>query len=102
MLHYTCDLCGKELLCDEDLRYVAKVELYAAYDPLEITEDDLEEDHMEEISKLIRETEDLDDQELEDQVYKSFRFDLCPGCHKRFLKDPLGREAARNINFSTN
>lgn len=102
MLHFTCDICGKELLVDEDLRYVAKVELFAAYDPLEITEEDLEDDHMEEVSKLIEETEEFDAQELQDQVYKSFRFDLCPDCHKRFLKDPLGRESARKINFSSN
>ena len=43
-----------------------------------------------------------DEQELEDQVYKNFRFDLCPECHKKFLKDPLGREAARSIDFSKN
>jgi hypothetical protein len=102
MLHYSCDLCGKELLVEEDLRYVAKVEVYAAYDPLEITEEDLEEDHMEEISELIKQMDHMDDQELEDQVYKSFRFDLCPECHKKFLKDPLGRDANRSIEFSKN
>lgn len=102
MLHYSCDLCGKELLVEEDLRYVVKIEVYAAYDPLEITEEDLEEDHMEEISQLIKQMDDMDEQELEDQVYKNFRFDLCPECHKKFLKDPLGREAARSIEFSKN
>ena len=102
MLHYSCDLCGKELLVEEDLRYVVKLEVYAADDPLEITEEDLEEDHMEEISQLIKQMDDMDEQELEDQVYKSFRFDLCPECHKKFLKDPLGREAARSIDFSKN
>ena len=102
MLHYSCDLCGKELLVEEDLRYVAKIEVYAAYDPLEITEEDLEEDHMEEISELIKQMDSMDEQELEDQVYKSFRFDLCPECHKKFLKDPLSREASRSIDFSKN
>jgi hypothetical protein len=102
MLHYSCDLCGKELLVEEDLRYVAKIEVYAAYDPLEITEEDLDEDHMEEISELLKNMEHMDEQELEDQVYKSFRFDLCPECQKKFLKDPLSREANRSIDFSKN
>ena len=102
MLHYSCDLCGKELLVEADLRYVVKLEVYAAYDPLEITEEDLEEDHMEEISQLIKQMDDMDEQALEDQVYKNFRFDLCPECHKKFLKDPLGREIARSIDFSKN
>ena len=102
MLHFSCDLCGKELLVEEDLRYVAKIEVYAAYDPLEITEEDLEEDHMEQISELIKSMEHMDQQELEDQVYKSFRFDLCPECHKKFLKDPLGREPNHSVSFSKN
>ncbi len=102
MLHYSCDLCGKELLVEEDLRYVAKIEVYAAYDPLEITEEDLDEDHMEEIGELIKQMEDMDETELEDQVHKSFRFDLCPECHKKFLKDPLNREASRSVDFSKN
>ena len=102
MLHFSCDLCGKELLVEEGLRYIAKIEVYAAYDPLEITEEDLQEDHMEEISELIKSMEHMDQQELEDGVYKSFRFDLCPECHKKFLKDPLGREASRSVNFSKN
>ena len=102
MLHFSCDICGKELLVEEDLRYVVKLEVYAAYDPLEITEEDLEEDHMEEISELIKQMDATGEQELEDQVYKSFRFDLCPDCHKKFLKDPLSREAARSIEFSKN
>jgi len=102
MLHYSCDLCGKELLVNEDVRYVAKIEVYAAYDPLEITEEDLEKDHLEEISKLIKQMEHMDPQELEDQVYKCFRFDLCPDCHKKFLRDPLGKESARSISFSKN
>lgn len=102
MLHYSCDLCGKELLIEEELRYVAKIEVFAAYDPLEITDEDLDQDHMEEISELIDNMSEVDASELEDQVFKSFRFDLCPDCHKKFLKDPLNREAVRTVDFSKN
>ena len=102
MLHYSCDLCGKKLLMDEDVRYTAKLELHAAYDPLEITDEDLEEDQMEAISELIEQMEEVDTKDLEDQVYKSFRFDLCPTCHKKILKDPLGRDVQRRIDFSKN
>ncbi len=102
MLHYSCDMCGKKLLVQEDVRYVVKIEAYAAADPLEITEEDLEKDHLEEISKLIKQLEQMDPQELEDQVYKSFRFDLCPECHRKFLRDPLGKQWARTVSFSKN
>lgn len=102
MVHFTCDLCGQELPLPDAQRYVLKIEVYAAYDPLEITEEDLDRDHMEEISKLLREIEDIDTAELEDGVYKSFRFDLCSECHKKFLKDPLGKAAIPRFDFSEN
>lgn len=102
MLHFSCDLCGQELHAGEDLRYVVKMEVYAAYDPLEITEEDLDQDHMEEISKLLDQMENMDAQDLEDDVFKSFRFDLCPDCRAKFVKDPLGREALQRIDFSEN
>ena len=30
MVHYTCDMCGKPLLPDEDIRYVVKIEVHTA------------------------------------------------------------------------
>ena len=100
MIHFTCDLCGKAMHRDEDVRHVVKIEVYAAYDPLEITEEDLDQDHMEEIGQILSQMEDMDPHELEDEVYKGFRFDLCSSCHKKFLKDPLGRELTRRFNFA--
>jgi len=102
MLHFTCDMCGKDLLVSEEVRYVVKMEVYAAYDPMEITEEDLEKDHMEEISQLIEEMEDMDPQELEEGVYKSFRFDLCPSCQKKFVKRPLTKASETRLGFSNN
>lgn len=100
MLHFTCDLCGKELQGD-DHRYVVKIEAYAAHDPTEITEADLDDDHMEAVSQLLQEMEDsLDEIELV-ETNKNFRYDLCPECHKKFLQDPLGREAQK-FDFSKN
>ena len=55
MIHFTCDLCGKTLLADEDTRYVVKIEVYAAYDPMEITGDDLREDRSDEMQGLLEE-----------------------------------------------
>ena len=34
---FTCDMCGKVLLAEEDSRYIVKVQVYAAYDPMELT-----------------------------------------------------------------
>ena len=85
----TCDMCGNELLIDHDVRYVAEIQVYAAYDPMELTPDDLAKDHTAEIRKLIERLEDMDPQEVQDSVYKEFRFDLCPACQRRYIKSPL-------------
>ena len=33
MIRYYCDICHRPLDPDEDLRYVVKMEVYAAFDP---------------------------------------------------------------------
>lgn len=102
MIHFTCDMCGKVLLADEDTRYVVKVEVYAAYDPMELTSKDLQDDRTEEMQDLLDEMADIDPEVLEDQVYKTFRFDLCPECHAAYLKDPLGRATRLRARFGQN
>jgi hypothetical protein len=103
MLHITCDVCGKELAVGEDRRFVVKMEVFAAHDPAEITEADLDDDHMEAVSQLLRDEEDgLVDPSTVEPAYKNFRFDLCPECHKKFARDPLGKDAAQNFDFSEN
>jgi hypothetical protein len=102
MLHITCDVCGKELAIGEDRRFVVKMEAFAAHDPAEITEADLEQDHMEAVSQLLRDEEEGLGEPPLSEPYKNFRFDLCPECHKKFLRDPLGRDAAQNFDFSEN
>ena len=96
MLHFSCDLCGKEL---SENRYVVQMEIFAAHDPAEITEDDLDDDYLEEMSELLRAAncEDLEPA----PAFKKIRYDLCPICHKRFLADPLSRDAQK-FDFSEN
>ena len=98
MLHFSCDLCGQPL---DDRRYVVRLEVFPAFDPEDITEADLSGDHLQEVADELREME-LTGAPLEDCNSKAFRFDLCTRCHTRYLKDPLGREALRRLNFSEN
>ena len=102
MIHFTCDLCGKRLEQAADTRYVIKIEVYAAYDPLEIAAEDLERDPTDEMEELLGDMEDRDAEDLENEVYKTFRFDLCPECHAAYLKDPLGRGARLRARFGEN
>ncbi len=85
-----CDMCGKALLLDENVRYILRAEVFAAYDVLELTREDLEKATRREIEELIDRMGDMDEQELADSVYKKFVFNLCPRCQRRYIEDPLG------------
>ena len=102
MLHVTCDLCGKNIRPGEDHRFVVKIEAYAAADPAEITEADLDEDHMEALSQALRDMEENETSLDIVEPYKHFRYDLCTDCHKRFVQNPLAKEAAQKFDFSEN
>jgi len=102
MIHFTCDMCGKALLADEDARYVVRIEVYAAYDPMEITAADLAKDHSKEVRELLEKMAEMDPEKIEDQVYKTFRFDLCPACQGKYLSDPLFRSPRKRVPFGKN
>ena len=63
MLHITCDLCGKAVQSNED-HYIVKIEVFAAHDPAGLTEADLDDDHMEAISELLRDMQDVNDPKI--------------------------------------
>ena len=94
MIHLTCDLCGKTLLLDEDTRYTVKIEVFAAYDPLELTADDLKEDRRKELRELVERMKKMDPEEVQDGVYRRFEFQLCRACQRTYIKDPLRRPTA--------
>jgi hypothetical protein len=103
MIRYVCDLCKCELDPEHDLRYVVKVEVYAAYDPNLNAEDEDDRDHLQEIQDILERLEDEADQQIGADVYQKLRYDLCPECRKKFLENPLGRESAKAVfGFSSN
>lgn len=96
MLHFSCDLCGCRL---DDRRFVVKLEAFPAFDPDQLEPADLDADHLAEVAQQL----ESNDAANEDDVgTKTLRFDLCPRCHRKFLHDPLGRDAARRLTFSKN
>ncbi len=101
MIRYSCDMCKRELDPDEDLRYVVKMEVYAAFDPTSADEDD-DRDHLQEIQDILERLEDAESDEIGEDIYQQLRFDLCPECHKKFISNPLGREIAKVFGFSAN
>jgi hypothetical protein len=100
MLHFSCDICGKDLP-DGAARHVVKMEAFAATDPAQLTDDDLNADHIDEMARLLSELEDGEREPELLPACQKMRFDLCPACYRKVLKDPLGRDAAR-FDFSEN
>ena len=102
MVHFTCDLCGKDLTAAREGRYVVKIEAYPGFDPTEIREDDLEDDPMEAISQILERGDAMDPSDDATPTHKGFRFDLCPSCHRKFVNDPLSKDSLRTFDFSKN
>lgn len=101
MIRYVCDLCGREIQQDRDIRYQVKIEVRAAFDPVNDDEDPDDRDHLEEIHEILSTLPQLGPEAFE-SAEKVFKFDLCAECRKKFLRDPLGRDAVKILGFSKN
>lgn len=102
MVHYTCDMCGRPLLADEDIRYVVKIEVYTACDAMEMDDDDMDAEIWEMEGDHGQEDASCPAEGFEDGDYKTFRFDLCTKCHKKYLQDPLFLKSWNKTRFSEN
>lgn len=88
MIKKICDRCSLPIM-EGELRYVAKIQVYAAYDPLEITFEDLTRDHTDEVKRLLEACEGMTEEELMRDVHVEFQFDLCRECQKKYVAAPL-------------
>lgn len=84
----TCDRCGNGLLLDAPVRYEVRIEVKSAYDPLELTDEDLAaaSKHLKQAAEAAAK---LTPEEAMDEVYKEFRFDLCRTCQRAYIRKPL-------------
>jgi hypothetical protein len=94
MVTHICDRCGK-LIERDQLRYIAKIEVYAAADVLEISPEDLLCDHTEEMDRLLAQCERMSEDDLMQDVHVEMQFDLCRACQRAFLAAPLGNPSER-------
>ncbi len=108
MLHYSCDICKRPIDPQVDVHHVVKIEVFQAVDDLSpqgccgADAREAEADHLEEMQEML---ERLDEEDLVDGVgdgSRSMRFDLCDACRQRFVKNPLGVKAGKQLDFSNN
>ncbi|MGI6417409.1 MAG: hypothetical protein ACOX1P_17250 [Thermoguttaceae bacterium] len=101
MIHYTCDLCKRDLDPEVELRFVVRIEISAAFDPIDDGRDD-DRDYLQEIQDILERLEDAESDQIGDEVLQQIRLDLCPDCRKQFLNRLLMRESAKLFDFSKN
>ncbi len=87
----SCDRCGLGLLINEPVRYQVLIRVQAAYDPMEITADDLARDLEAEMKAVLERLRSVSPEAAQDEVFRELRFDLCMKCQKEYLKAPLPR-----------
>ena len=80
-------LCGRDLDPHDDLRYVVRMEVYAALDPLPTDEDDDDRDHLQEVQDILERMEDSQSEQIGDDVYQQLRFDLCRGVPEEICEE---------------
>lgn len=90
VIRFECDKCGAALIANDTNRFIVKIEAYAAAGPVEFSAEDLAKDRSDELRALLEQLNQADPDEIEDQTYRSLRFDLCARCHRAFLRKPLG------------
>ena len=80
-----CDNCGK-IVPTEAILYNIRIEIFASPETPQFTDEELEEDHIEKMNEILDEMSDMDTQEVTDQVYEAYQFNLCPACREDLHK----------------
>ena len=85
-----CDLCAAPLT--PQAFYVVRIDVFAdPSGPVVSSEELATTDLTGTIDALIEQMKGMTAEELQDQVHRRFEYRLCPGCHRRFLANPLGK-----------
>ena len=108
MLHYSCDMCKRPIDTHDEIRHVVKIEVFAMPDDEDSTADCSgdaspgDADHLDDVQELLDRLDDGAVNALLDEQTRSFRFDLCSECRRRFLRNPLGAKSGKKLDFSNN
>ena len=89
VIHYECDKCGAAMTANDAQRFIVRIEVYAAAGHVDLTGDEKGGDERE-LDAVLKQLAAADPDEVEDQTYRSFRFDVCDACRRRLLSHPLG------------
>lgn len=77
------------MAANDSRRYIVKLEVYAAAGHIDLN-DDAGEDSERGLAEVLKNLAQADPDEIEDQTYRSWRFDLCDACRQNLMLRPLG------------
>ena len=97
MIHYTCDMCGRDIGASESVRYRVYVEIEEH--PAGEQESDYEDEY-DQYSDLAG--YEQPEQAVEEELYRAFKFDLCSECIESYLKNPLPKSLRNRAFFNGN
>lgn len=84
-------------------RYVAKIEVSATFNPDEVSNPNLDLDHLEQIAAALDEMESTADFHISETGPHKIQLDLCSYCVHQFVNAPLGQKRKNpRLDFSQN
>ncbi|HEY1170128.1 MAG TPA: hypothetical protein VGH19_02055 [Verrucomicrobiae bacterium] len=88
MITHICDRCYRPLPKGSP-RYVVNIQVTAAADPLEITEEELREDAQAAVREALAAASEQTEAEAMRDVHVELKYDLCRPCQLEYLKQPI-------------
>ena len=103
MIHFSCDRC-RRTIDEDDLRFAVSIEIQVALEgsPFEIDDSLDSESELEVLHEVLNQFDQEEREEISQFAYQRKQFDLCPDCHREYLKNPLGVEPQSRVGFSEN
>ncbi|MGB2985992.1 MAG: hypothetical protein WBE26_08920 [Phycisphaerae bacterium] len=89
MIHYECDKCGVAMDANDPRRFIVRFEIYAAAGHIDLDAEAAAESGRA-FEDVVKDLAKADPDEIEDQTYRSLRFDVCDACRRELLERPMG------------
>ena len=102
MICYSCDRCKRKINSQEEFRYIVRMEVRAALDLGPGYDSEADRDPLMELHEILEAAEDAESDLIDDDVYQQLRYDLCPECYRKLMRNPVGHEPSVEFNFSKN
>ena len=88
MITHICDRCYRPMPSKAP-RYLVTIQVTAAVEPLEITEEDLQQDTKAAVQEALAAASEQSEAEAMRDVHVEIHYDLCRKCQQEYLQQPM-------------